>query len=129
MKYLPNIAGALLGVAFLVFGLNYFLNFLPMPGLPEGSPAAAFMGAIYTTGFLGFVKVLEITGGVLVAFPKTRIVGLVVLGPIIANILAFHIFLTGGAGLFGPPLILALLSLFLVWHHRRAFGAFFLGRA
>lgn len=119
---LANIAGGLLGLVFIVFGLNFFLNFLPVPALPEGSPAAAFIGAMYTTGFLTFVKVLEILGGVLVAVPKTRNAGLLILGPIIVNILAFAIFLAGGA--IEPPVILiSALALFLLWTERAEFTA------
>jgi len=113
-------AGALLGLMFLVFGLNFFLKFLPMPAPPEGSPAAAFMGAMFTTGFLAFVKVLEIAGGILVAIPKTRCLGLLILGPIVVNIVAFQIFI--GGGLFQPPVVaVALLSAFLLWAERQSF--------
>ena len=83
MKIATLIAGGLLGLVFVVFGLNFFLGFIPIPPAPEGHPAA-FMGAMYMTGFLGFVKVLEIIGGVLVAIPKTRNFGLLILGPISA---------------------------------------------
>jgi hypothetical protein len=118
---LTIIAGGLLGLAFVVFGLNFFLHFIPIPPLPEGSPAAAFMGAAYTTGFLTFVKVLEILGGILVAIPKTRNLGLLVLGPIIVNILAFHIFIAGG-GLTDPAvIIITVLAAFLLWSERNAF--------
>lgn len=83
--------------------------------MPEGSPAAAFMGAMYSSGYLAFVKILEIAGGVLVAVPKTRNFGLLVLGPIIVNIVAFHVFLLGGGGLSQPPVVLImLLGLFLL---------------
>lgn len=64
-----KITGGLLGLVFVVFGLNYFLNFLPNPPMEEGSPPAMFIGAMYSTGFLGFLKVLETLGGVLVAIP------------------------------------------------------------
>ena len=37
-----------------------------------------FLGAMYMTGYLAFVKVLEILGGILVAIPKTRNLGLLV---------------------------------------------------
>jgi putative oxidoreductase len=126
MKHLPTIAGALLGLAFVVFGLNHFLNFIPMP--PDPSPADAphklFMGALVPTGYLTFVKVLEILGGVLVAVPRTRNLGLLVLGPIIVNILCFHIFLTKGATLVDPVNIaIVTLSAFLLWSERRAFAA------
>ena len=123
MKTTAHIIAGLLGLLFAVFGLNYFLQFLPMPPPPpEGSPPALFMGALLPTGYLGFVKVLEVLGGVLVAIPLTRNLGLLVLGPIIVNIAAFHAFLLKGEGLFGPIMIfLAASSLFLLWTERRAF--------
>lgn len=123
MKLVSNIIGGLLGLLFLTFGLNFFLHFLTMPpGPPAGSPPALFMGALFPTGYLAFVKVLEILGGVLVAVPKTRNFGLLVLGPIIVNILCFHIFLTKGAGLIGLPAVVALLALFLLVAERKAFA-------
>jgi len=124
MKHAPNIAAGLLGLLFLVFGLNFFLKFIPMPpGPPEGSPPALFMAALYPTGYLAFVKCLEILGGILVAIPKTRNIGLIVLGPVVVNILAFHVFLTNGAGLADPVVILiTLLSLYLVWTGRKSFA-------
>ena len=118
---LSLIAGALLGLVFVVFGLNFFLQFIPIPPLPEGSAAAAFMGAAYTTGFLTFVKLLEISGGILVAIPKTRGLGLLILGPIIVNILAFHVFIVG-SGLFDPPVVIVtVLAAFLLWVESNAF--------
>ncbi|MDQ3621835.1 MAG: hypothetical protein M3463_05000 [Verrucomicrobiota bacterium] len=124
MKLAANIAGGLLGLLFVVFGLIYFLKLIPMPPPPpEGSPPALFMGAFVATGYLNFVKAMEMLGGVLVAIPRTRNFGLLVLGPIIVNILAFHIFIMEGAGLFDPPLILiTLLAAFLLWSGRKAFA-------
>lgn len=121
MKTAGHVAGALLGLVFVVFGLNFFLKFIPMPPPPpEGTPPAMFFGAIYTTGFLAFVKVLEVLGGVLVAIPRTRVLGLLILTPIIVNIIAFHVFITAGAGLFDPPVLLVTaLSAFLIIVHRR----------
>jgi putative oxidoreductase len=122
MKHAPNIAGGLLGLIFVIFGLNFFLQFIEIPSPPEGSPPAMFLGAMYITGYLAFVKVLEVLGGVLVAIPKTRNIGLLVLAPIIVNILAFHVFLTGGAGLADPVVILiTALPLFLLWSARGKF--------
>ena len=124
MKHAPTIAGALLGLLFVVFGLNHFLNFIPMPDMPPPPEAVLqFMGALVPTGYLSLIKVLEITGGVLVAFPRTRNLGLLVLGPIIVNILAYHIFLNKGATLLDPVLVLVcVLALFLLWSERRAFA-------
>lgn len=104
MKYMPIVAGALLGLLFAASGAVVLLNLVPMPPLPEGSPAAHFMAAFVPTGYLTFVKVLEILGGILVAVPKTRSLGLLVLGPIVLNILAYHAFvMKGGAALASAP--------------------------
>lgn len=123
MKHATTIASVLLGLAFITFGANFFLNFIPMPEdpSPADAPHKLFMAALFPTGYLAFVKVLEILGGVLVAVPKTRNLGLLVLGPIIVNIFAFHIFLTKGAGLTDPPLVvIALLSAFVLFSERKA---------
>lgn len=123
MKHATTIAGGLLGLIFVVFGLNFFLKFIPIPSPPEGSHPAMFLGAMYMSGYLTFVKVLEILGGVLVAIPKTRNVGLLVLAPVIVNILAFQIFLVKGAGLADPVIILiTILPLFLLWSTRKSFA-------
>ncbi len=79
------------------------------------------MAALMPTGYLAFVKALEILGGLLVILPKTRNLGLLVLGPIVVNIIAFHVFLTRGAGLTDPPLlIISILTAFLLITQRKA---------
>ena len=124
MKLATNIAGGLLGLLFITFGLMVLLHLGPTPPPPpEGSPAAMFFGALFPTGYLTFVKVLEVLGGILTAIPRTRNFGLLVLGPIIVNILAFHIFITKGAGLFDPPvIIISVLAAYLLWAGRKAFA-------
>lgn len=121
-RHIPSIAGALLGLVFLVFGLNFFFKFLPVPSPPADTPAAAFMGAMFTTGYLAFVKVLEIAGGLLVAIPKTRRVGLLLLGPIVVNILAFNVFIAPGGWTQPPVLLVTILSAALLWFERGAFA-------
>jgi putative oxidoreductase len=124
MKYAPTIAGGLLGLLFVASGLMVLLNLVPdQPTPPEGSPIALFMGAMAPTGYLTFVKVFEVIGGLLVAIPRTRNYGLLVLGPIIVNILAFHLFITGGEGLGDPMLIaICLIAAYLLWIGRKAFA-------
>ena len=122
MKAIANVAGVVLGVIFAITSLNYFFHFFEMPAPPEGSPAALFMGALIPTGYFTFIKVLELTGAVLVAIPATRRLGLMALGPIVVNILCFHVFFEKGAGLFPLPLLVAVLSLFLLWTERAAFA-------
>lgn len=123
MKIAANIVGGLLGLLFIAFSLMVLLKLVPMPPPPEGTPAAAFMAAFVPTGYLMFVKVFELIGGILVAIPKTRNFGLLVLGPIIINILAFHIFVMKGAELVNPVIgAICLFPLFLLWVGRKAFA-------
>jgi uncharacterized membrane protein YphA (DoxX/SURF4 family) len=123
MKYLPTVAGILLGLLFIMSSVVVLFHLVQMPPPPAGTPAAMFMGAFGPTGYMTFVKVLELTGGILVAIPATRNFGLLVLGPIIVNILAFHVFIAKGEGLFDPMLIvIVLLALYLLWAGRKAFA-------
>ncbi|MDE0837620.1 MAG: hypothetical protein OSB41_01065 [Kiritimatiellae bacterium] len=66
------------------------------------------------------MKVLEIIGGILVAVPKTRNLGLLILTPIIVNILAIHVYVMDGQDLFDPPVVLiTLLCAFLIVSARK----------
>jgi hypothetical protein len=122
MKHVYNFTAALLGFVFIVFGVNFFLKFIAIPQPPEGSPAAMFLGGMSLGGLLAFVKVLEILGGILVAIPRTRNLGLLILGPIIVNIAAFNFFFFGPLALLQPPVLLvSALALIQVVAARRAF--------
>jgi hypothetical protein len=122
MKHVYNFTAALLGFVFIVFGVNFFLKFIAIPQPPEGSPAAMFLGGMLLGGLLAFVKVLEILGGILVAIPRTRNLGLLILGPIIVNIAAFNFFFFGPLALLQPPVLLvSALALIQVVAARRAF--------
>jgi putative oxidoreductase len=123
MKIATNIAGGLLGFVFVAISLMVLLHLAKAPPPPAGSPAALFMGAFVPTGYLTFVKIFELVGGCLVAIPATRNFGLLILGPIIVNILAFHTFIMNGSGLVGPPLLVAVLGAFLLWAERVKFAA------
>ncbi|MCC5840010.1 MAG: hypothetical protein JJT96_07790 [Opitutales bacterium] len=107
----------LLGLIFFVFGLNFWLGFIPVPPPPDGH-ASAFMGALYLSGFLTAVKVLEIAGAVAL-FAKRTALGLVLLGPVVVNILFYDVFL---AQAFNPIAVLAgALALFLLYTERSRF--------
>ena len=123
LKYIPAIAAVLLGLLFVMSGVVVLFNMVEMPPPPEGTPAGHFMAALGPTGYLTFVKVLEVLGGVLVAIPKTRNLGLLVLGPIIVNILAFHAFIMRGQGMLSPTIILiTAIPLYLLWTERKRFA-------
>lgn len=122
MKIAALIAGLLLGLIFVALPGALMLGLLHPQPPPAGSPTAQFMGIFYPTGWLTFVQICQIVGGILVAIPKTRNFGLLILGPIVVNILCFHI-LVAKSGLMGPPIVVAVLAAFLLIVERRKFAA------
>ena len=122
MKYLPNIAGALLGLLFIFSSVLVLSGKAPTPEIPKDTPPYHFMAALGPTGYMTFIKILELTGGILTAIPKTRNFGLLILGPIIVNIFAFHTFVAKD-GIFQPMLIgIGVFAAYLLWAGRRAFA-------
>ena len=120
-KITTLIASTLLGGAFIFFGLNFFFNFMSIGGPAEGN-AKAFIDVLYKTGYLGFVKILEVIGGLLVILPKTRNLGLLILGPIIINIIAYYYFIKSSFD--WDIAILAALALLLLIKQGKSFKQF-----
>ncbi len=129
MKVLFIICQVLLGLMFVVFGLNGFLHFIPMgPPPPPDSLPGKFMGSMSGSGWMQIVSGLEVLGGLLVLVGVTAPLGLVILGPIVINALLFHVLMAGGHGI-GPALVAALLELVLIYAYRRYFAALFTASA
>jgi putative oxidoreductase len=87
MKYVRIIAGILLGLCFLAASIPVLFHLVKMPDLPAGTPVAKYMDVMGSTGYLTFIKVFELVGGLIVMIPRLRNIGLLVLGPIIVNII------------------------------------------
>ena len=66
---------------------------------PMAGDAGAFAGLLYSTGFLAFVKVLEISFGLLLLIPKTRALAYLLIAPISVNILLFEIYMAHQPGI------------------------------
>jgi putative oxidoreductase len=94
MKIAALIARILLGLVFLVFGLNGFLNFLPLPAL--AGLAGQFIDVLAASHLMMFVFGLEILGGLLLLLNRFVPLALVLLGPVIVNIFLFHALLDRG---------------------------------
>jgi putative oxidoreductase len=88
MKTSINISRFLLGLIFLVFGLNGFLHFIPMP--PPSGVAGQFLGAMFVSKYLLVVSGLQVISGGLLLINRYVPLALTILGPIIVNILLFH---------------------------------------
>ena len=118
MKIATIIARVLLGLVFVVFGANKFLHFLPNP--PMQGAGAQFMGAMFETHYLYVVATCEVLGGLLLLAGRFVPLGLTLVGPVVVNILAFHIFMDNS----GLPvaLVVSALALFLLWRHRQNFA-------
>ena len=119
MKIATIIARTLLGLIFVVFGLNAFLHFIPLPP-PKGELAGEFMKALFASHYLYAVKCFEIAGGLLLLSGRFTALGLTLVGPVVVNIIFYHAFLDP-AGL-PMGLVLAALSLFLLWRHSNSFA-------
>jgi putative oxidoreductase len=126
MKILVLIARILLGLVFLVFGLNGFLMFLPLGPLPSGL-AGQFVTALLQSHYVLVVSALQIAGGALLLVNRYVPLGLTILGPIIVNIFLYHLLLFHrGVGI---AIVVAILWGIVAFYHRRAFAGLFVQKA
>jgi hypothetical protein len=121
MKKMVLGARVVLGLLFLVFGINYFFPFLPNP--PSPAEGQAFLGALFQTGYMfPLIKTFEVLGAVLVLFGFVPI-GLLMLTPVVVNIFAFQLFLAPNQLALGA--LIVVLMAFLAWSYRSHFAPLF----
>jgi len=114
----PLIARTLLGLAFLVFALNFFLHFLPQPVPPPD--VMAFVGALMTGKILLIIKIAELVAAVFLLSNRFVPLALTLLAPVEIGILAFHgVFDPSGLPIIG---VLVALTIYLAWAYRAAFA-------
>jgi putative oxidoreductase len=123
MKYFIVIVRVLLGLVFVTFGSNAFLKFMGPPPEMHGQ-AGAFLNALMSSGYIYVIAVLQVLGGLCLLLGARFVpLGLTLLGPVIVNIVLYHVFLdTQGLPM---AIIVALLALFLLWIYRFKFPAIF----
>ena len=123
MKYVIIIVRVLLGLMFVVFGSNAFFKFMGPPPEMHGQ-AGAFITALLSSGYMYVIAMLQVLGGLCLLIGARFVpLGLTLLGPVIVNIVLFHLFLEPT----GLPmsLVTAAMSLFLLWIYRFKFPAIF----
>jgi putative oxidoreductase len=121
MKIAALISRLLLGLIFLVFGLNGFLHFIPMP--PPTGVAGQFFGAIFASNYYVVIFGIQVLGGLLLLINRFVPLTLVLLGPIIVNIFFFHT-LMAPAGLPLAIVVVILWSILAVRNKQHFAGIF-----
>ncbi|HZE72643.1 MAG TPA: hypothetical protein VE135_24295 [Pyrinomonadaceae bacterium] len=126
MKIVTLIARLLLGLIAVVFGLNGFLNFLNMGPMPSGL-AGQFIVALAVSHYFWVVAALQVVGGALLLVNRFVPLALVLLGPVIVNIILYHVFLNPT----GIALAIAVVILWLIvfYSYRQYFSGIFVQRA
>ena len=123
MKTASTISRVLLGLVFTVFGLNGFLNLFSTGPVPP--VAGEFFGVLVQSHYMSVVLAIEIIGGVALLLNRMTPLALTILGPVIFNILVFHITMAP-AGLPPAVFVTALWSV-VAYSVRPAFAGLFTG--
>ena len=126
MKILVLIARLLLGLISVVFGLNGFLNFLSM-GPPPTGLAGQFLGALFVSHYYWVIAALQVVGGALLLVNQFVPLALVLLGPVIVNIICYHVFLNHAGAPFA--IVVTVLWLIVFYGKRQYFSGIFTQRA
>ena len=125
MKYAFVIARVLLGLAFTVFGLNAFLHFFPSPPVP--GLAGQFMGALLGSHYYVIAFGTELIGGALLLSNRYVPLALTLLGPVIVNILSFHMFLDSEENM-APAIVVTVLWFVVFSQVRSSFAGLFVAK-
>nr|AIA10596.1 unknown Function [uncultured bacterium] len=125
MKIVTLVARLLLGLICLVFGLNGFLNFIKMGPLPPGL-AGQFVVALALSHYFWVVAALQIAGGALLLVNRFVPLALVLLGPVIVNIILYHLFLNPSGAVLA--VVVAILWGIVFYSNRQYFSGIFVQR-
>jgi hypothetical protein len=90
MRIASLIARYLLGLGFLLFGSNGFFHFIPQPPMPPGV-AKDYVTVLMATHYMLPVSALEVVAAILLLANRYVPFALTLLGPILVNILIFHV--------------------------------------
>lgn len=103
---------ALLGLGMMVFGANKLYPFMPMPELSEQQKI--LIGAFSTIKWLmPLVGTVEILGGLLIAIPKTRALGAIVILPVMVGIIV-HTLTFFDPGQLAIPAVFVIINLWAI---------------
>jgi putative oxidoreductase len=122
MKIAALISRILLGLMFLIFGMNGFLHFIPTPPMPP-SLMKDFATALDAAHFTLVVAGIQVLCAILFLIGRFVPLALTLLGPVLVNILLFHIFLAPAS--IGPGVFVTILWFIIFYYERDAFAGIF----
>lgn len=126
MKILTLVARILIGLTFLVFGLNGLLHFLPQPPMQPGA-ARNYVEALSATPYLMVVSGIQVLTAVLFLINRFVPLALTLIAPVIVNILLFHLFMELPS--IGPGVFVTVCWVIIYLRHRSAFAGIFAARS
>jgi uncharacterized membrane protein YphA (DoxX/SURF4 family) len=108
----------LLGLMFLVFGLNGFLNFMPAPkDLP--ADVITVSTGLMKGGYMTVVAATEILVALLLLTNRCVPLALALLAPVVVGIITFHVAIAPATIV--PGIVVLAMELYLAWAYRGAF--------
>ncbi len=119
VKIVVLAARILLGLAFLIFGLNGFLHFFPAP--PMSGLVATFLGVLASSHYYVLIFAVQAIAGILLLTDQYVTLALTMLAAVLANIFTFHITMQPqGLPL---PIVVTVLWFIVAWSRRSQFAA------
>lgn len=119
MKIATVIVRLLLGLAFTIFGLNFFLDFIPKPPPPSGL-VGEYLHVLTASKYLYVIGGVQLLSGIMLLIGRFVPLALTMLAAMIFNILVFHI-LMDPPGI-APGIVVTLFWAFLFWSYRDRFA-------
>ncbi|PVH27054.1 MauE/DoxX family redox-associated membrane protein [Sphingobacterium corticibacter] len=118
MKIVKFILSLLFGLLFINAGLDKFLHYMPMPE-PTPQDLEIFQAIEKLQWIMPLVGLVEIIGGLLFIFPKTRAIGAIVILPVMVGIVLHnYTFMPSGLAIAIP---LLLINIWMIVDHRTRF--------
>jgi|SRR5215813_10307177 len=118
MKIMVIIARVLLGLMFFVLGLNPFLKFLPAP--PLQGVSGRFLEALFVSHYVWVIGATQVVSGALFLVGRYVPLAIVLAGPVIVNILTYHLTMQRDNALLA--ILATICWLILFWWHRASFA-------
>jgi len=127
MKITVLISRLLLGLIYLIFGVDYFLKFIPYQPVHTGAAETFKMGLVAAGYFYPMLKTIQIIGGLSLLLNRFAPFFAVVLFPISLNVLLFHTLLAPSGWPMGVTLMVP--NLLLGYGYRKYYAGMFVAKA